>query len=45
MPFVVNSATEMILAFEIVGVPTHIPLVGDTYSLALIFERTENRDT
>jgi hypothetical protein len=30
----------MVIEFEIVGIPTHPPEVGDTYQLALIFERT-----
>ena len=45
MPHVAEEADDMLLAFEIVGVPTHKPLVGDTYSLALIFERTDIEDT
>ena len=45
MPYVAEEADDMLLAFEIIGVPTHKPLVGDTYSLALIFERTDISDT
>lgn len=45
MPFAVEEAKDMLLAFEIIGVPTHKPLVGDTYSLALVFERTTIEDT
>lgn len=30
----------MLIAFEIIGIPTYKPLVGDFYQLALIFERT-----
>lgn len=45
MPFQVEQAEDLLIAFEIIGVPTHKPLVGDTYSLALIFERTEIEDT
>ena len=40
MPFMAQSGQDMQLAFEIVGIPTHPPQVGDSYQLALVFERT-----
>lgn len=38
------AASDMLIAFEIVGVPTVPPVVGETYQIALIFERTTIAD-
>jgi len=44
MPFAVPEANDLIIAFEIVGVPTYKPLVGETYTIGLVFERTTIQD-
>jgi hypothetical protein len=36
MPFAVQPS-DLRFGFEIVGVPTHPPMVGDVYDMALIF--------